>query len=358
MRAALGFACASVAAPAAVEAADQPSLGADVRSAPVVDMHAHFFPQSFLDILKAAGEGIGGDYWWTPQGVYVKAGALRSGPADRKIIDLNLRLADMDRQGVKVHALSLTNPMPYFTDTALSVQLAAAFNDAVSKAHQEYPTRFVGFATLPMLDPDHSIDELDRAARLPGIRGVYLGTNIAGRDLSDPMFRPVFARIEALGLPVFLHPGNTLGGDRLTPYYLSNLLGNPFDTAAAAAHLIFGGVLDRFPLLQVNLPHAGGAFPVLAGRLDRGVVVRPELKGVAYPPTEYLRRFTYDTISHSEPTLRFLISLVGIDRIMMGSDFCLDVGYERPVEIVDQLGLAAAERNLVLGGTAAKILRL
>jgi aminocarboxymuconate-semialdehyde decarboxylase len=321
-------------------------------------MHAHYFPQSYLDLLKTAGARVGGDYWWTPDGVYVKAGELRSGPAAKKIIDLEERLAEMDAQGVQVHALSLTNPMPYFADRDLSCRLASTFNDAVNAAHQQYPSRFVGLATLPMLDPDRSVDELDRVARMPGIRGVYIGTNIAGRDLSDPMFRSVFSRIEALDLPVFLHPGNTLGGNRLKPYHLSNLLGNPMDTATAAAHLIFGGVLDRFPRLEVNLPHAGGALPILTGRLDRGFVVRPELKGLPHPPSDYLRRFTYDTISHSTAVLRFLISLVGVERIMMGSDYCFDVGYERPVDAVNALDLTPAERRLVLGGTAAKMLKL
>src|SRR5204863_156717 len=233
-------------------------------------------------------------------------------------------------------------------------RLAAAVNDAMSEAHRAYPDRFVGCATLPMQDPARAVTELQRAAALPGIRGVYLGTNINGRELSDPSFTPIFAACEAKRLPVLLHPLTVIGaGNRLGRYYLNNFLGNPFDTAIAAAHLVFGGVLDRFPKLEVCLPHAGGALPYLMGRLTHGQRVRPETKGVAKKPFEsYLRRFTYDTISHSPHLLRFLIDTVGADRVMLGSDYCFDMGYTRPVDIVTKslvrLGLALIFQDLAL----------
>ena len=170
----------------------------------------------------------------------------------------------------------------------------------------------------------------------------------------------MFARCEALRLPVLLHPLNTVGGGRLAPYYLSNLLGNPFDTAIAAAHLIFGGVLDRHPRLPVLLPHAGGALPYLAGRLQRGQKVRPEAQGRARRPvTAYLKRFTYDTISYSEEILQDLIRLVGAERIMMGSDYCFDIAYEEPVKIVTQMkSLSAEQRTQILWRNAARLLKL
>jgi aminocarboxymuconate-semialdehyde decarboxylase len=236
----------------------------------------------------------------------------------------------MDRQGVGVHALSLTVPMVCWADADLGLRLARAFNDALAEAHTAFPGRFVGFATLPMQNPDLALEELDRATGLPGIRGIYLATNVNGRDLSDPEFFPVDGRMEALKLPLFLHPVHVIGAVRLKPYFLGNPLGNPFDSAVAAAHLIFGGVLDRFRKLQICLPHAGGAFPYLAGRLSRGWKVRPACKHLKGPPSAYLRRFTYDTISHAPEMLRFLLSLVGADRVMLGSDYCFDMGYDAP----------------------------
>ena len=174
------------------------------------------------------------------------------------------------------------------------------------------------------------------------------------------MFEPVFARIEALDLPVFLHPLTTLGGNRTKPYYLSNLLGNPFETAVAASHLIFGGVLDRHPKLQVNLPHGGGALPILIGRLDHGWEVRSEFDHARMPnpPSAYLQRFTYDTIVHSKSIMEFVIREVGAERVMIGSNYCFDMGVERPRELLEQINLPGAQRKMILSENAARLLKL
>jgi hypothetical protein len=148
------------------------------------------------------------------------------------------------------------------------------------------------------------------------------------------------------------------GGSRLSNYYLSNLLGNPFDTAIAASHLILGGVLDQYPQLHVSLPLAGGALPILVGRLDAGWTSRPETRRLAQKPSSYLTRFSYDTVSHSGPVLDYLIANVGIDHLVLGSDYCFDMGYEQPVRFVESVGLGPREKAAVLGANAARILGL
>src|SRR5262249_51987989 len=200
--------------------------------------------------------------------------------------------------------------------------------DAPVEAHRAYPDRFVGCATLPLQDPAAALVELQRVARLPGIRAVYAGTNVADRDLSDPALFPVLAQCEALRLPLLLHPINTIDrAKRLAPFYLRNTLGNPFDTAVAAAHLIFGGVLDRLPKLEVCLPHGGGALPYLAGRLEHGQKVRPEARdGARRKVTAYLPRFTYDTITHSPGAPRYLAETVRAHPAMPGTDHRLRTG--------------------------------
>jgi aminocarboxymuconate-semialdehyde decarboxylase len=212
--------------------------------------------------------------------------------------------------------------------------------------------------TLPMTDRDRAIAELERASKLPGIRGVYLGCNVEGRDFSDPEFLPLFKRIEALGLPVFLHPNGAIGGKRFDPFYLANILGNPFDTTIAACHLIYGGVLDQCPNLKITLPHAGGAIPMLIGRMDQGFAVRRDVPNLPQPPSAYMRRFTYDIIGHKASVVKFLISEVGAERVMLGSDYCLDMGFLRPVQDLDTLGLNARDRDLILHRTAATLLRI
>ena len=293
-----------------------------------------------------------------PKGPLIAVGQVAIGPITPHYHDLEVRLKTMGSRGVTVHALSLMPPMVYWADGALGLRLARIVNDGMAEASRAHPERFVFLATLPMQDPEAAINEVDRAVTELGCRGIYLGTNVRGKELTDPSFAPIFERIDALKMPIFLHPLNVIGVQRLTSYYLHNLLGNPFDTAVAAANIIFSGLLDRFPKLQICLPHAGGAFPYLIGRLNHGWRVRQECKALKKAPSSYLRRFTYDTISHAPESLDYLIKLVGADRVMMGSDYCFDMGYDRPVNIVTALQLSRADKEKILSGNAARLLRL
>jgi aminocarboxymuconate-semialdehyde decarboxylase len=240
----------------------------------------------------------------------------------------------MDEQGVAVHALSLSQPMVYWAKDDIARRICETYNDALARAHEKHPERLVGLATLPMHQPALALAEIERAAKLPGMRGFYIATQVLGKNLSDASFLPVYERIESTGLPLFLHPVEVIGAERLAQFYLTNLLGNPFESAIAAAHLIFGGILDRFPKLVVCLPHAGGAFPWLVGRLNRGWEKRQDLKHIRQAPVEYLRRFYYDTVGYSDHVIEYVVRVVGADRVLMGSDYCFPIAYERPVEIV------------------------
>jgi aminocarboxymuconate-semialdehyde decarboxylase len=325
-----------------------------------IDTHAHFFPESYIKLIADHGARCGTTVTRDSDGrIFIQVGLLlRTGPIVPAFYDLDARIAEMDREGVDVHVLSLTQPMVYWADDALGLDLCVAFNDAVSAAHRKHPQRIYGFATLPMQNPGLALRELERAAKLPGIRGVYMATVVRDRDLSDRSFWPVYERCEALGLPIFLHP-MMINNERMKQYYLINLLGNPFETAIAAAHLIFGGVLDAFPKLEISLPHAGGALPILRGRFDQGWQIRAECKHLPRAPSEYLRRFTYDTISYNVDILADLVQLVGADRIMMGTDYCFDIAYTEPVRIVEQTpGLSEQQRTAILSANAAKLLKI
>jgi aminocarboxymuconate-semialdehyde decarboxylase len=332
----------------------------DVSGVRTVDIHAHYFPQTYLDVLAEEGPRFNVEYRAAEEGFYIKTEVRFQGPLPYRIVDLRKRIADMDAQGTAVQAMSLTGPMAHWGDEEVSHKLAHAWNNAASAAHLEYPTRLFGLMTLPMLFPDRAIDELNYASKLPGMRGVYMGTNINHRDLDDPLFEPIFAHIEALDLPVFLHPLQVLGGARTAPFNLSNILSFPFDTAIAACHLIFGGVLDRHPKLRVTLPHGGGVLLMLIGRIDHGAKVRPEIQKLNLPqvPSKYLQRFTFDTIVHSKSVMEFVISEVGAERIMIGSDYCLDMGYDRPVHFLDDVDMTSAQRRLISGENAARLLKL
>src|SRR5712664_3063613 len=325
-----------------------------------IDVHAHYFPQSFLDLVAKHGPSHGFEYKMVEgKGPQFKHGHLMTGPVGAKFVDLDARLAVMDEQGVEVHAMSLSQPMGYWADGELAQRISETYNDALARAHERHPTRLVGLATLPMHEAALALREVERAANLPGVRGFYIATQIRGKDLSDASFLPVYERIEASGLPLFLHPVEVIGHERLGAYYLTNLLGNPFESAIAAAHLIFGGVLDRFPALEVVLPHAGGAFPWIAGRLNRGWEKREELRKNCRSPLQYLRRFHYDTIGYSDEVIEYLARIVGPDCIVMGSDYCFPIAYERPVDVVRaNRALSEDEKRLILEANARRLLRI
>jgi aminocarboxymuconate-semialdehyde decarboxylase len=325
-----------------------------------IDTHTHYFPESYIKLIADHGGRCGTAVVSDPSGArFIQVGlALRTGPITPHFYDLEDRIRTMEATGVRMHALSLTQPMVYWADDELGLNLCIAFNDAASQAHRRHPDRFIGFACLPLQNPNLALEELERVARLPGIRGVYMATVVRDRELSDRSFFPIYERAADLGLPIFLHP-MMINNERLKQYYLINLLGNPFETAIAASHLIFGGVLDAFPKLEVSLPHAGGALPILRGRLDRGFEIRGECKHLPRKPSEYLRRFTYDTIAYSEDVMSDLVRLVGAERIMMGSDYCFDIAYNDPVKIVTGMkSLSETQKQQILWANAAKLLRL
>jgi len=324
-----------------------------------IDTHAHWFPPEWVELVSKEGGHNNAKVGKNDRGqVTFSVPGMRQN-FQATYIELGLRLKMMDAARVDMHALSLTSPMVYWAPPEFGLKLARTFNDACSAAHLKYPSRFIGMATLPMQDPALAAQEVDRAAKLPGIRGVYMATHVNGKNLEDKSFWPVYERCEALALPIFLHPINPVGAERMQGYHLRNFLGNPYDTGIAACSLMFGGVMDAFPGLNVMLPHAGGTFPNLIGRMDHGTTVRAECKHMTKPPSSYLRRFHYDTITHSDQILVNLIRQVGADRVVLGSDCPADMSYTRPVDVVERLKeISASERGAILNGNAARLLKL
>ena len=326
-----------------------------------IDTHAHWFPPEWVELIAREGAANGAQVGKNEQGevTFAAPGITLKPRFKPPYVEIVVRLKLMDEGRVDMHALSLTSPMVYWAPPEFGLKLSQAFNDACAAAHQKYPQRFVGMAMVPMQAPALAVQEVDRASRLPGIRGVYMATHVNGENLDEKEFWPVFQRCEALGLPIFLHPVAPVGAERMRKFHLGNFLGNPYETGIAAASLVFGGVMDAFPRLDVMLPHAGGTFPALIGRMDHGTSVRAECKHMTKPPSEYLRRFHYDTIAHSDRILMNLIRQVGADRVVMGSDCPADMGYTRPVDVVERLGeLSGKERDAITGSNAARLLKL
>ena len=326
-----------------------------------VDTHAHWYPQEFIALLDRKAAANGGRMERDEKGVPVFSlpGVQPVSRMPPLMVEPELILKEMDQRGIETYVLSLTNPMVYWAPPAFGLELAQTWNDISSAVCVKHPDRFVGTIQLPMQAPEVAVRELERAARLAGLRAVYMATHVNGRNLDDKAFWPVYERCEGLGLPIFLHPLYPCGGDRIAKHFMRNLCGNPYENGLAAASLVLGGVMDAFPGLVVMLPQAGGIFPWLIGRFDRGVEVRKELAHMTQPPSAFLRRFYYDTVSHHPLIMKFLTELVGADRVVLGSDYNQDMGCERPVEFVEKIpGLTERERNLILRENAARLLRL
>jgi aminocarboxymuconate-semialdehyde decarboxylase len=277
----------------------------------------------------------------------------------REYADLEHRIAYMDSVGVDMHVLSLMAPLVCWAPAAAAVELAQVYNEASAAACAKYPDRFAGMAVVPTHEPALAVEELERVKNHAGMCGVIIGTEINGKNLDEREFFPIYAKCEELGWPIFVHPINPLGGERMTRHYMRNLLGNPIEIGVAGYSLILGGVLDAFPKLEVMLPRAGGNVPWGIGRLERTVDRWPQFAKARKPATDYLRRFYFDTIVESAEILNALIGLAGADRLLFGTDYASVMRDERPVEFIGELAtLSTAERDGILGGNAARAFRI
>lgn len=336
-----------------MRAAEERGLVQDMN----VDLHFHHVPEFFVEELRHANPW---DKSVEPAaaGEVLRVGAARI-PLGREHWDIEETLRLMDERRIDVAAISPSPLLFHFhLDAHLVAGLHRRVNDHLATLAREHPKRFAPLGTLPMQDPHLALAELEHCMDI-GLKGVEIETHVAGRNLDATELRPVFRRAAQLGAVMFLHPLAVLGQDRLRQWYLSNLIGNPTDTAVAVASLIFGGVLDEAPDLNIVCAHGGGTTACLCGRWDHGWRVRPELRALPRAPSEYLRRFHYDTLTHSPAMLNLLLDIVGADRLVLGSDFPYDMGNPDVVAAIESHPrLGKSERARILGENARKLLRL
>jgi len=323
-----------------------------------IDTHTHVLADATIKLLQKEIPRLG--LKLTPidgDNSVLEVAGVAYRPFPRGGHDVARRFADMAAAEVDMHLLSVS-PQTWLYDQEAAVGAAAAViqNDEIARLTREHPDRFAGIATLPMRAPKKAAGELRRAMTELGLHGAMIGSNIAGKNLDDPSFEPLWAAAAELGAFMVVHPGNVAGADRLRSYYLGNLIGNPIDTTIAAACLIFGGVLARHPKLNFVMVHGGGFIPYQGGRWVHGWAVRPEPKvHLDHSPEKYLGRFLYDTILHSKTSLEFLIASVGADRVFLGSDYPYDMGMMDCARQVRGLAITPADRDTILGGHAAAI---
>lgn len=304
----------------------------------IIDSHAHYVSPEVVSAVQAGDFG--------PHLVWEESGRFQfphsqSRPFFTQMTDLEQRMAHMDKLGVDIQVLSTwVDVFGYDLPQHTAEAYHRAINVGLAKATERHRDRFRFVASVPLPYGEAAATVLEEAVRDMGAVGVMIGTNIHGRNLDLPDFEPFWQRCSALGVPVILHPYNVAAAPRLQSYYLENLLGNPFDTTIAATSLIFGGILDRHPNLQVVLLHGGGYLPFAVGRLDHGFQVRPETQTIANSPSSYLSRFHYDVIVYQAELLAMVVQRVGLDKVVLGTDYPFDM---EPLNAVN-LTLEAMER--------------
>jgi aminocarboxymuconate-semialdehyde decarboxylase len=323
----------------------------------IIDFHNHYYPDAYL---RELGRGSSNARLETdPDGRL-----LLHYPGDYNVVvqghrDLAERIRVMDEAGIDVHAFSLTTPGVHVEERSRGIELARLVNDEFAQAMARYPGRFAPLAALPLQDADASIAELERAIGM-GLKGVQFFSNINGRTLDEPQYFPLWQRIAELGVPAFIHPTNPAALGQLADYRLTALMGFQFDTTAAVTRLIFAGVLERLPALTLVVGHLGGTIPFMAERVERGYEVYPECREhITRPPSEYFRRIYIDTVNFNPAALRLGLDFAGAERIVFGSDYPHQVGYiDRALRGVHGMPVSEEQRQLILGGNAARILGL
>ena len=327
---------------------------------PVVDVHAHAMPlpllhwmreQGLADLSRLESDSIA---VIDPRVSGVGAGAPL--PVARGMYDNEVRLAEMDAQGVDHHAISLPPFLMGSTcdDAGLVVELVRRGNDALAElvAGQD---RLHGLVGVPVGFPDAAA-EVRRGLGELGMRGAAIGSRGAGRDLDDPVNAPVWELLSQRQVFTFLHPSGVPDGPRLKDYWFPQLVGYPMETAIATARLAFG-VLEKTPF-PLCLAHGGGCLPSLRGRLDMGWDRKPVTHVTSVPPSRIFDRLYYDTAVFDDAILRRILEDVGPGQVLTGTDYPFDLAERDPVGVAGRAGLAPQDLELVLGTTAARLLGL
>jgi aminocarboxymuconate-semialdehyde decarboxylase len=279
--------------------------------------------------------------------------------AGPRLTRIEQRLADMDAMGVDVQVLS---PSPtqyyYWAEADLAHEIVRVQNEAIAELCGRHPDRLAGLGTLALQHPALAVEQLERAVRDLGLKGVEISTSVNGLELDHPSLRPFWAKAEALGALIFIHPFGSTLGTRTATHYLVNTIGQPLETTIALSHLIFGGVLDAYPTLKIVAAHGGGYLPTYAGRSDHAHSVRPEAAvHTRRPPSDYLRRIWFDCLVYDPLTLRHLVDRVGASQVVAGTDYPFDMGHYDVHALIDATpGLSEDERASILGGNASALI--
>ena len=326
----------------------------------IIDIHAHIIPP---EIARAAApqEDWRPDVRWEGGKQIIGLADKQIRSAVREIVDIEVILEEQDKIGVERVILSpWVSLLRYEAELEDCRYSSRLYNEALAGLSTRFPGRVNALGTVPLQDPAVAAVELEDLMAMPGVCGVEIAASVRGAYFGDPQFEPFWEAAEALGALIFIHP-TTRGFAMpvMQEYYLWNTVGNPLETTITAAHMVMAGVMESHRRLKVLLAHGGGALLSLRGRLVHSHDFQPQARArLVESPWESMKRFYYDSLVHDQQLLSDLIEAVGVDHVLLGSDYPFDMGSDHPADIVRGLGLSQEDKAKILGGNAARLMGL
>jgi aminocarboxymuconate-semialdehyde decarboxylase len=322
-----------------------------------LDLHTHFYTDEFFQTIRDLPSEFSFGTSSSGQTIITYRGARFFGVTPA-MTDVSKRIEDMDRAGIDVEVVSLSTPNVFFTGAEHQPAVARMINDSYAELIAQHPKRFKGFASIPMDAPDEALKELHRAIDSLKLNGVILLSNIGGKPLTAPEYRPFFEEANRMKLCIFLHPMLPANSDAFREYVLGPIIGFPFDTSLAVARMCYDGMFEELPDIRWIIGHLGGAVPYLMERMDNGFRDFADCRvKIDKLPSVYLKRLYYDTVSFSPHTLTMVRNMVGADHMVMGSDYPHLLGsIDRAVSSIEDLNISGDEKQQIFSGTALSIL--
>ncbi len=308
-----------------------------------IDMHTHILPAELPNFAQKFGYGD-----------FIRLQHRRAGYADmmkgdvffreieQNCWDETLRIQQYAAFQTQIQVVC-TIPVlfSYWAKGRDCLELSQFLNDHIAALVEQQPRHYIGLGTLPMQDTELAIKELERCKAI-GLRGVQIGTNVNQLNLNEVQFYPIFAACAALDMSVFVHPWEMMGESDMKRYWLPWLVGMPAETTRAICAFIFGGIFEKLPHLRVNFAHAGGSFIPTIGRIEHGFNCRPDLVALDNPqnPRDYIGKFWIDSATHDPQLFQYILSIVGDEKITLGSDYPFPLGDLEIGSFLEKLNLS------------------
>ncbi len=305
-----------------------------------IDIHTHIMPDKMPNWVQKFGYGE----FIHLEHRNCKACMMKGDKLFREVepncFDATVRMKEMDETEVNMQVLS-TIPVlfNYWAKPKDGLETSRFFNDHIADTVSKNDNRFLGIGTVPLQDIELAIAEMERCVTELKMPGLQIGSNINGENLGDKKFFPFYKRAEELGCALFVHPWEMMGETQMQKYWLPWLVGMPAETSRAICSLIFGGVMESFPALRIAFAHGGGSFPLTIGRIEHGYNVRPDLVAVdnAVNPRVYIGKFWIDSLVHDPHAMKYIVDVMGEDKICLGSDYPFPLGEHHPGKLIEEM---------------------